>query len=469
MEMNPLLRTDSYKLSHWSQYPPETTALHSYIEARKAPVWSSSGETVFFGMQAILNKLKPYTRADVIEAHSFANQHGMPFNYKGWLDMYDKYGGEYPMRVMAAPEGIPIPTRNVLTTVESTDPEFPWVGSYFEPFFLRVWYPTTVATLSYEAKLILRRHYKDTVNDTGLNEKLQFALHDMGARGVSSGESAELGGMAHLVNFSGSDTIEGICAARRYYNTKSMPGFSIPASEHSTITSWGREHEVDAYENMLTVYGGDGKTLAVVSDSYDIYNAVENLWGVDLRQKVIDSGATLVIRPDSGDPAHMLPELLGILERRFGCEVNQKGFKVLKHVRLIWSDGIDSPRKISEIMFAVRGCGFSAENVALGMGGGLLQKVNRDTFSFAMKCSAAEIAGKWVDVTKSPINMPEKRSRGGRLILMSEGNETFKTIRQGESYPWSDKSFSALRKVYENGARDTSLTFDEVRKNTGQW
>ncbi|WP_374335367.1 nicotinate phosphoribosyltransferase [Methyloversatilis sp.] len=467
--MNPLLRTDSYKLSHWSQYPRGTTALHSYIEARKAPLWASQESTVFFGMQAILQKLKPFDIHDVEEAEQFAAMHGLPFNSAGWRNMLSKYNGNYPMIVKAAPEGLVIPTRNALVTVESTDPEFPWVGSYFEPFFLRVWYPTTVATMSYEAKRALLVHYERTVDDHGLHDKLKFALHDMGARGVSSGESAELGGMAHLVNFAGSDTIEGIVAARRFYNTKEMPAFSIPAAEHSTITSWGRDREADAYENMLNVYGGDGKILAVVSDSYDIINATKNIWGADLREKVIASGATLVIRPDSGDPEHLLPELLGILADRFGVKTNTKGYKVLQHVRLIWSDGIDSPRKISAIMFAVTGAGFSAENVALGMGGGLLQKINRDTFSFAMKCSAAEINGSWVDVVKTPINMPEKRSRGGRQILMTERGKTFTTIKSGDSYPWSNDSFPALRTVYRNGAIDRSLTLDQVRQNTKLW
>ena len=40
-------------------------------------------------------------------------------------------------------------------------------------------------------------------------EGLPFKLHDFGARGVSSLESAMLGGMAHLVNFRGTDTLTG--------------------------------------------------------------------------------------------------------------------------------------------------------------------------------------------------------------------------------------------------------------------
>jgi len=51
---------------------------------------------------------------------------------------------------------------------------------------------------------------------------------------------------------------------------------------------------------MLEQFAKPDSIVVVVSDSYDIYNAVENLWGEELRQEVVDSGATLVIRPDSG-------------------------------------------------------------------------------------------------------------------------------------------------------------------------
>src|SRR5581483_1540495 len=102
--------------------------------------------------------------------------------------------------------------------------------------------------------------------------------------------------------------------------------------EHSTITSWGREREVDAYRNMLDQFAQPGRIVAVVSDSYDIYNAVRELWGKTLRQQVIDSGATLVIRPDSGEPVEIVHACLTLLEEAFGSVTNGKGYKVLNHV-----------------------------------------------------------------------------------------------------------------------------------------
>ncbi len=123
---------------------------------------------------------------------------------------------------------------------------------------------------------------------------MPFKLHDFGARGVSSGESAGLGGMAHLVNFMGTDTMEALLAARRYYGAE-MAGFSIPAAEHSTMTSWGRARERQAYEMMLDRFEGEGRLVAVVSDSYDLHHAVNEIWGGALREKVLARKGTLVI------------------------------------------------------------------------------------------------------------------------------------------------------------------------------
>ena len=113
-----------------------------------------------------------------------------------------------------------------------------------------------------------------------------------------------LGGAAHLVNFMGSDTIAGIVMANNYY-AAGMAGFSIPAAEHSTMTMWGKEHEADAYSNMLDIYK-DQPIFACVSDSYDIFNAASKIWGEQLHAKVMEYKGTLVIRPDSGDPVKVV-------------------------------------------------------------------------------------------------------------------------------------------------------------------
>jgi nicotinamide phosphoribosyltransferase len=269
---NPILDTDSYKFSHWLQYPPNTTRLVDYLESRggKYPY------TVFFGLRYILERYLSIriTQEMVEEAKALASAHGVPFNYEGWSFIAQNLKGKLPIRIDAVPEGSVIPTHNILMRVESTNEKVPWVVGWVEATLQRVWYPTTVATQSHAVKQIIRKALFDTGDEAGL----PFKLHDFGNRGVSSMESAMIGGAAHLVNFMGTDTIPALRFCSKYYD-EPMAGFSIPAAEHSTITSWGKEHEVDAYRNMLTKFAKPGAIVAVVSDSYDLWNAMTSICG----------------------------------------------------------------------------------------------------------------------------------------------------------------------------------------------
>jgi nicotinamide phosphoribosyltransferase len=283
---------------------------------------------------------------------------------------------------------------------------------------------------------------------------------------VSSLETSGIGSAAHLVNFMGTDTITGVLFAREYYNA-GIAGFSIPASEHSTITSWGREGEVDAYRNMLNNFATPGSILAVVSDSYDIYNAAENLWGGELRQQVIDSGATVVIRPDSGDPVEVNRKLIEILGSKFGYTKNNKGFKVLNNVRLIQGDGVNE-LTIRSILGGFTAMGWSADNIAFGMGGALCQVVDRDTQRFAQKASAACIDGKWVNVQKDPATDPGKKSKAGRVTLYKSDGQFVSGIEGIIPNSWTDKSTpwqEALEEVFRDGKLTKEYTFAEVRAN----
>jgi nicotinamide phosphoribosyltransferase len=460
MLTNPILNTDSYKASHWVQYPPNTTALHSYIESRGGRYPT----VTFFGLQAILMDYlsQPITLQHVEEAAEFFKAHGEPFNADGWSYIAATYG-HFPVAIRALPEGLVVPVRTPLVTVDSTDSRVPWVASYVETMLMRLWYPTTVSTVSHHVKQSIRRFLDETSDDPA--GQVLFKLHDFGARGVSSFESAALGGMAHLVNFRGSDTITGVLAARRYYD-EPMAAFSIPAAEHSTITAWGRENEVKAYENMLKQYGKPGAIFACVSDSYDVFHAISNLWGGELRQKVIDSGATLVVRPDSGDPVKVVLECAGRLNEAFGSTVNGKGFRVLKNVRLIQGDGC-TPDTIEDIMAALKDAGYSMDNIAFGMGGGLLQKLDRDTMKFAMKCSAACVEGKWIDVFKDPVTDPGKASKKGRLtVIHNARTHSYETVRLDEPRSGNGSGHDALVHVFENGEILKHYTFAEVRANS---
>lgn len=454
--MNPILNTDSYKTSHYLQYPPGTTHVFSYVESRGGLY----PRTLFFGLQAILKQefLNPVTPAHIAEARALLALHGEPFNETGWSRLVEKYDGRLPLEIRAAPEGLVIPVRNALMTIVNTDPEFFWLTSYVETALLRVWYPATVATIGWHVRQTIREALEKTADDPAA--ELPSRLHDFGARGVSSYASAALGGLAHLVNFTGTDTLAGVLAARNFYSAP-MAGYSIPAAEHSTITSWGREREYNAYENMLTQFGRPGKTFAVVSDSYDLYAAVDYLWGERLRQRVVDSGATLVVRPDSGNPIEIVAQTLALLAQRFGFDVNGKGYKLLRNVRVLQGDGVD-PFSIASILERVVADGFSAANIAFGMGGALLQRLDRDTQQFAYKASAVAIDGVWRDIQKDPITDHGKRSKPGLLGLVA-GPEYATTRVDEKSFQPSGGRVNLLRPVYRNGELLVDDTLEAVR------
>lgn len=450
---NIILKTDSYKPSHWRQYPAGTQGIYSFYESR-------GGEfdaTVFFGLQYILKRHLigvTVTAADIIEAKQFFKSHfgtDALFNEAGWRRIVSVHGGKLPIRIKAVPEGSVVPVKNVLMTIENTDPELPWLTNYLETILSQVWYPTTVATLSRAMRSII----SDNLEATGDPSQIGFKLHDFGYRGSTSVESAGIGGAAHLVNFLGSDTIAGILTARDYYG-ESMAGFSIPAAEHSTITAWGREHEVDAFRNMLEQF--DSGLVAVVSDSFDIFHACQKLWGETLRDQILSRDGVLIIRPDSGDPHVVLPQVLQTLARSFGTTMNAKGYQVLHpKVRIIQGDGVDL-MSLQSILTSLKLQGWSGDNIAFGSGGGLLQKVNRDTCKFAIKCSAVNIGGEWRDAMKDPITDPGKRSKAGKLKLVRDGNG-FTTVREGVG---ADKD--ELVTVFENGELLREYSFAEIRR-----
>lgn len=452
---NFLLNTDSYKASHAFQYPPGTEYVYSYIESRGGKF----DRTVFFGLQMFIKEYlsKPITQAMIDEAAEFWAAHGEPFNRDGWEYILNKYNGYLPVVIKAVHEGLVIPTHNVLCTIVNTDPKCFWLTTFIETSLLRaIWYPTTVASLSWHCKQIIRAALVESSED--VEGQLPFKLHDFGARGVSSNESAAIGGAAHLVNFMGTDTVVGALAARRYYNA-GMAGFSIPAAEHSTITSWGRENESNAYANMLKQFAKPGALVAVVSDSYDIMNAASNIWGEELKQAVIDSGATVVIRPDSGDPHTVPVDVIERLGEKFGYTINKKGYKVLPScIRVIQGDGITID-SLPIILTNLLDRGWSADNISFGMGGGLLQQVNRDTQKFAMKCSAMYINGEWRDVYKDPVTDTGKRSKKGRLVLIRE-NGKWETVHANTGYDWAD----TLHTVFLNGKITNEYSFDEIRE-----
>lgn len=444
--------TDSYKPSHWMQLPKGSKKIYSYFESRLP-----GAQIPFFGLQYILKEffVDGFTEGDCIDMYDMFSKHVAPniFNAEGFLNMWQKYEGKFPLEVKAVPEGTIVDGGNIILSVENTDEEFPWLGNYFDPLFTQLWFPCTIAAKSYESKRVLMRYAEETADDTNV----LFKLHDFALRGSPAVEAAAIGGAAHLLSFMGTDNIPALTLLQDYYHEE-MAGFSIPASEHSTITSWGRDSEYESYRNMLRKFPTG--LVAVVSDSYDIFNATETIWGTQLHDMVMAREGTLVIRPDSGDPMVVIPRLLHTLADKFGAKANSKGYWVLDpHVRLIQGDGINL-ESMTAILEAMKNDGWSMENIAFGSGGGLLQKYDRDTYRFAFKASYIETDYGNRDVYKEPITDIGKTSKRGRMALIQTSSGRWESLPQGQELPGTDH----LRTVFKNGELLIDEDFATIRK-----
>jgi nicotinamide phosphoribosyltransferase len=466
LRVNPLKRTDSYKPSHFLMYPDDMEYMEGYFESRGGLF----AESTVFGLQALLHTelTERFTHDDVEEAATFFAKHGEPFNAKDCHGIVDDYGGNWPVEIRSIPEGLVVPTRNLLFSVHSTDPKYAWVPGYLETQLCRLWYPSTIAIQSREFRKCLKM-YLDLSSDTP-DADLPFAIHDFAGRGVTCGQQAQIGGAGHAASGAmGSDTVEGIDYANYYYDCD-MSMYSIIASEHSVVCSWTREKEFDFYRNFVkkcltdrVVPQGMPKLAACVSDTYNIFDAVKFWCSAEMRQLLKDSGGRLVIRPDSGEPVDTLTKVFALLETQLGDEItiNSKGYKVLpNYLRIIQGDGIDLESMGDILSVLVNKLGWSATNIAFGSGGGLLQKVNRDTQRFAFKACAVKRSGKIIPISKDPITDKGKRSKEGRLDLVCRDGK-YETIVLPDSLGRHPDSL--LNTVYRNGKIYYHNTLEQVR------
>lgn len=461
--------TDSYKVSMPPQYPPGTKRVRSYIESRGGRF----NEVVHAGTQpTIIDLSKPITQRQVDIVNAIWTAHGEPFPKAMWDYIVKVHGGVPPISIRTVAEGMVIPTRNVLTVVENTDDNMPTPGAivtWAETRLLRnTWYMSTVATTSWQIKQCIGRYYEASVDLGPADSSFLFRLHDFGSRGVSSLQSAAMGGAAHLYNFLGTDTGVALPFLMLYYNASlAEAGFSITASEHSTVTSWGREGEMDAALNMALKYANPNVPFAFVSDSYNIIEFVKKVSAADspVLKVLKERNAIMVIRPDSGDPVQIISQILAILEHNVGSTTNKKGYKVLNHFRIIWGDGINMMTIDSILRTMVNMHGYSAENFAFGMGGALLQVCNRDDQQYAMKCSAIMLEdGTWREVYKQPAGVTMKASKKGRVMLYK--NADGELVNLIEDSPEAEGLECMLHEVFRDGQVLKTWTLSEVRANT---
>lgn len=451
-----IFNSDSYNGCHFRLYEPGTVETSCYLEARAS---SKFDNLSIFGIQYFIKKYlmeEDLSKMDIDRAERMWTNHGEPFNREGWEKI--KELGYYPIEIQAVPEGTWLPKDNVILQMRSTDPDFYWLPTWMETQFVELWYPIGVATRSKYAKIMLYRYLKDT-GCTDISAVLPFMLHDFGFRACACREMAKIGGAAHLTNFMGTDTFTALPMIEDYYHSQNV-GFSIPATNHAVITSW--KNEMDAFRKVLAEFLVAGKIVACVSDSYDYYNAL-NLWCTEFKEQIENSGGRLVLRPDSGNPVHLVTMTVRKLSEHFGYTVNEKGYKVLPHcVRVIWGDGIN-PAKVDEVLYYLQANGFAAENVIFGMGSALLNEIKRDDVGVALKLNERVTNGERIPVRKNPVTGKGKASKAGRQALIKCDGYYF-TVPEEQL----GCRQNLLRTVYKDGVLLIDEDFETIRTRTNE-
>ena len=465
IENNICLLTDSYKVTHHYFYPENTQKIYSYLESRTG---SEFNKTIFYGLQYILKKYLEgcvVTEEKVYEAKKIIDTHigeGI-FNLDDWLYIANDLDGKLPVKIKAVPEGTPVNISNVLMTVENTDERCFWLPNYLESILLQVWYPSTIATLSAEVKKLCN-FYLDVTNSN--KDNLPFMLHDFGYRGASSTESSMLAGSAHLLSFSGTDTIPALTLPVNYYNTDTIEGYSVQATEHSVMTSQGMDGEFKQAINVVK-HAKDG-ILSMVIDSYNYRNFLVNacIEGYELNRYIkefLNKNPTnkVVFRPDSGEPVSTTIDCLEIIEEGFGTRCTSNGYKVIDaNIGLLWGDGLNY-HKIRDILFGMKASNWASENIIFGMGGGLHTSVNRDTQRNAFKCSAQLRNDKWIDIFKKPLDS-SKKSKKGRLKLIKD-EDNYRTVSLDA--PGDD----CLQTVFEDGKLLVDDDFESIKNRCNDY
>lgn len=463
--------SDSYKAGHYEQYP-EALQMSAYGEFRKQFKGMEDERIVFHGIRHIVTEYlsRQWKETDVEKAALFYSTHNVPFaEYPFPKDLFTKAvrenDGYLPIKLEALPEGTVVYAHTPLYQITAgegnkfNDKEFSRIVTFFETLLTQVWYPSNVATLSRHTRELITEYFYLSVD--GENHwQIEYKLHDFGFRGATCVEAALIGGIAHLLSFAGSDNMPACYYAQFELNNSKPVAMSIPATEHTVMTSWVTE--LAATMNMVEKYGHG--VFATVADSYDYTAFLRDVLPV-VAPLVIEKGGTHVIRPDSGDPVACVLEALEYCEKAYGSHLNGKGYKVLCNSAVIQGDGIDY-LIVRDILKAVTEAGWSAVNVAFGMGGGLLQRHNRDTMSMATKLSQIVYEdGRVRDVMKAPKTDRLKFSLPGRLKVVRIDGVPM-------AVPEECEGESEFVTVYDCGPVEGAFTetFDEIRARLNtQW
>jgi len=414
--------------------------------------------------------------------------------------------GYMPIEIRALDEGVSVPARVPYFVIFNTHKDFGWLVNFLETQISTVtWDFSTNATIAkmYRAKL---DKWAEKTGDPGF---VQWQAHDFSMRGRSSVESS-YNQAGHLLSFTGTDTIPAVYLLEQFYNAdmeKELIGASVPATEHSVMTSYGKEEEIDAFKRLLRVFP-EG-ILSVVSDSFDLWKVCTE-YVTELKDQILARKGKLVIRPDSGDPVKIVTGLIvgkesdigdvttryeynkqyeaifsrnkyylvnedgslgkevsknevkGVIELLwdvFGGTVNDKGYKVLDpHIGAIYGDSITLDRA-EQICQRLADKGFASTNIVLGIGSYTYNYNTRDTLGMAIKSTFCKVnqfddeTGEWTtedrEIFKDPVTDDglKKSAKGLMVVELVDGEYVLK-----DQQTWDDSidCMAVVRSGYED-------------------
>lgn len=479
--MNPLLYTDGYKVDHKRQYPEGTSLVYSNWTPRKSRI-KGIENVVFFGLQYFIKKYMiddfntnffNQPKAEICKRYSRRINNYLGPNQVG-IDHIEALHdlGYLPMVIKALPEGVQVPIRVPMVTMYNTKPEFFWLTNYFETLLsTTLWMPCNSATIAKQYRKILDKYAKET---SSVPEFVDWQGHDFSMRGMAGLEAAVMSSAAHLLSFTGTDTIPTIDFLEDYYNANSdidLVGGSVAATEHSVMCMGTNLGEQNTFKRLITEVYPNG-IVSIVSDTWDLWKVLTE-YLPNLKNEVLARDGKVVIRPDSGNPVDIIcgnpngksaEEKKGVIEllwEIFGGTTNAKGYKELDaHIGAIYGDSITLERA-TQICERLKQKGYTSTNVVLGIGSFTYQYNTRDTFGFAMKATYGEVNGEGREIYKDPITDDGTKKSAKGLIKIEKLNGVYKMIDQ---VSWEEEKQGELKEVYRDGKLLVDDNLTEIRK-----
>lgn len=482
MKFNPLTAIDGYKVDHRRQYPAGTEVIVSNLTARKTRRTTAS-PMVFFGLQYFVQEyLIDSWQRDFFQQpceQVLAKFNRRINNYLGSNQVGDQHIkelhalGYLPIRILALPEGTLYPVQVPCLVIHNTNPRFFWLTNYLETILsATLWGMCTSATTAYQFRVLLERYARQT---TGSTEGVQWQAHDFSFRGMFGPQAAILSGAAHLLSFTGTDTIPAIDFLEQYYDANSdmeLVGGSVAATEHSVMCAGGMEHELQTFERLICQIYPQG-IVSIVADSWDFWQVMTE-FTQQLKPQIMARDGKVVFRPDTGDPVlivcgdPMAPA--GSAERKgamqclwevFGGSVNAQGYKVLdSHVGLIYGDSITLERA-DAICAGLAAQGFASTNMVFGVGSFSYQYVTRDTDGYAVKATFAQINGQDRAIFKAPkTDDGTKRSAKGLVAVVRDAQGQ---LQLQQNVSWQQLNHCELQEVFCDGTLRRRQSLAEIR------